>query len=68
MIGAALGLLLELPDSVFAALLGFFAGMFAYLGVGSLLPHAHRFGRDRMIVYAASAGGIMVAYAAATLG
>jgi ZIP family zinc transporter len=68
LIGAALGLMIDLPDGVFAGLLGFFAGMFAYLGVGSLLPHAHRFGRDRLIVYAASLGGIILAYAAATLG
>ncbi len=32
--GAALGLLIDLPDAVFAGLLGFFAGMFLYLGRG----------------------------------
>lgn len=66
--GAALGLLLDLPDTLFAVLLGFFAGMFAYLGAGSLLPHAHRFGRDRAIVAAAAAGGIGLAFTAAQLG
>jgi ZIP family zinc transporter len=67
-IGAALGLTLQLPDVVFAGMLGFFAGMFAYLGVGSLLPHAHRFGRDRLIVYAASVAGLALAFGAANLG
>lgn len=67
-VGAALGLLIDLPDAVFATLLGLFAGMFLYLGAGSLLPHAHRYGRDRAIVVAASAAGIALAFAAAHLG
>jgi ZIP family zinc transporter len=67
-IGAALGLLLDLPDPLFAGLLGFFAGMFAYLGLGSLLPHAHRFGRDRVLLYLAAAAGIGLALIAAQLG
>ncbi len=66
--GAALGLLIDLPNAVFAVLLGFFAGMFLYLGAGSLLPHAHRFGRDRAIVAAASVAGIALAFGAARLG
>ena len=67
-IGAALGLLLELPDAVFAILLGFFAGMFAYLGAGSLLPHAHRLGRDRVIVILAALLGLGLAFTASRLG
>ncbi len=67
-IGAALGLAIELPETVFAVMLGLFAGMFAYLGAGSLLPHAHRFGRDRAIVTAAAALGIGLAFAASQLG
>ncbi len=66
--GAALGLLLDLPDTLFAVLLGFFAGMFLYLGGGSLLPHAHRFGRDRAIVAAAAALGIALAFGVSRLG
>jgi zinc transporter ZupT len=66
--GAALGLLVETPDVVFAGLLALFAGMFLYLGAGSLLPHAHRFGRDRAIVYGAAATGVALAYVAAALG
>lgn len=65
--GAALGLLIVLPESAFAALLGFFAGMFLYLGAGSLLPHAHRFGRDRAIVVVASVAGIGLAFGATAL-
>lgn len=67
-IGAALGLLIDLPEAIFAVLLAFFAGTFLYLGAGSLLPHAHRFGRDRAIVVAASAVGVALAFGAARLG
>jgi ZIP family zinc transporter len=67
-IGAALGLLIDLPDAVFAVLLGFFAGMFAYLGAGSLLPHAHRLGRDRVIVILAALLGLGLAFTASRLG
>jgi zinc transporter ZupT len=66
--GAALGLLIDLPDAIFAVLLGFFAGMFLYLGAGSLLPHAHRFGRDRAIVAVAALAGIALAFSASQLG
>ena len=66
--GAALGLLIDLPDAVLAGLLGFFAGMFLYMGAGSLLPHAHRFGRDRVIVVAATVAGVGLAFGAAALG
>ena len=67
-IGAALGLIIDLPDTIFAVLLGFFAGMFVYLGAGSLLPHAHRLGRDRAIVLAAAVAGLALAITAAQLG
>jgi zinc transporter ZupT len=67
-IGAAIGLLTPLPNPVFAALLAFFAGMFLYFGAGSLLPEAHRSGRNRAIVVAASAAGIALAFTAASLG
>lgn len=66
--GAALGLFVGLPDGPLAALLAFFAGMFFYLGAGSLLPRAHRFGRDRAIVYVAALAGIGLAWAATQLG
>jgi zinc transporter ZupT len=55
--GAALGLLTDLPDAAVGALLAFFAGMFVYLGAGSLLPEAHRTGRDRETVWAAAVAG-----------
>lgn len=67
-LGAALGLLIPLPNAVFAALLAFFAGMFLYFGAGSLLPEAHRAGRNRAIVYAAAVAGLALAFIAASLG
>jgi zinc transporter, ZIP family len=63
--GAAIGLLTPLPDPVFAALLAFFAGMFLYFGAGSLLPQAHRSGRDRMVVIVATLVGVGLAWSAA---
>ena len=66
--GAALGLLIALPDAPLAVLLAFFAGMFLYLGGGSLLPQAHRFGRDRTIVYLAALVGLGLAFTASHLG
>jgi zinc transporter ZupT len=67
-IGAAVGLLTPLPDAAFAVLLAFFAGMFLYFGAGSLLPEAHRDGRNRSIVFAAAAAGLALAFIAASLG
>jgi zinc transporter ZupT len=67
-LGAAVGLLVPLPDPVFAALLAFFAGMFLYFGAGSLLPQAHRAGRNRTIVIAAAGAGVALAFTAASLG
>ena len=66
--GAALGLFLPLPEAAFAALLAFFAGMFLYLGAGSLLPEAHRARRNRAIVAIAALGGVALAWSAASLG
>ena len=66
-LGAAVGLLTPLPDAVFAGLLAFFAGMFLYFGAGSLLPQAHRTGRNRVLVVSAAAAGIALAYGAAVL-
>lgn len=65
--GATLGLLTPLPDPVFAGLLAFFAGMFLYLGAGSLLPQAHKDGRDRTLVTASMTFGIALAFTAAGL-
>lgn len=66
--GAAIGLLAPLPDGAFAALLGLFGGMFLYLGAGSLLPQAHRRGRDRGLVWAAASAGVALAFVAGRLG
>lgn len=66
--GAAVGLLVPLPDVAFAGLLAFFAGMFLYFGAGSLLPQAHRAGRNRSIVIAAAVAGLALAFIASRLG
>lgn len=66
--GAAVGLLTPLPDVLFAAILAFFAGMFLYFGAGSLLPQAHRAGRNRSIVVIAAIAGFALALSAASLG
>jgi zinc transporter ZupT len=67
-LGAAAGLLVPLPDAAFAALLAFFAGMFLYFGAGSLLPQAHRAGRNRAIVAVAALAGFGLALGASQLG
>ena len=67
-VGAALGLLIALPDAALGVLLAFFAGMFLYLGAGSLLVQAHRLGRDRVIVVLAALGGLGLAFGATHLG
>lgn len=59
--GAALGLFVDLPSFMLVGLLGFFGGAFLYLGAGSLIPEAHRSGRDwRIVALAASAGLALV--------
>jgi zinc transporter ZupT len=65
--GAGLGLLLGLPDAALGGVLGFFGGMFLFLGAGSLLPEAHRSGRDREVVWAAAGLGLALAFGAAQL-
>ena len=65
--GAAVGALVALPGSVLGILLGFFAGMFLYLGGLSLLPEAHRTVRDHRVVGAAAAAGIALALIPALL-
>ena len=67
-LGAALGLSISLPDPLLASLLAFFAGMFLYMGAGSLLPEAHRAGRDRSLVATAAVFGVVLALTAAQLG
>lgn len=65
--GAALGLLVALPETAMGTLLAVFAGMFVYLGAGSLLPRAHRFGRDRLIVWLAALSGVALVVASTHL-
>lgn len=65
--GAALGLLVVLPETALGGLLALFAGMFVYMGAGSLLPEAHRSGRDRTLVTLATAAGAGLAFGASLL-
>ncbi len=58
--GAALGLFITLPGALLAGLLGFFGGTFLYLGGGSLIPEAHRSGRDWRIVALAATAGVAI--------
>jgi ZIP family zinc transporter len=67
LVGAAAGLFVTLPDAALGALLGVFGGMFLFLGAGSLLPEAHRTGRDRGIVWLAAWLGVGLAFAASRL-
>jgi zinc transporter ZupT len=67
LVGAAVGLTLALPDAALGGLLAFFGGMFLFLGAGSLLPEAHRTGRDRNLVWAAAALGLLLAGVASRL-
>lgn len=66
--GAGLGLLVSLPQLVLGGLLALFAGMFVYMGAGSLLPEAHRSGRDRTLVALATVAGAGLALGASLLG
>ena len=49
---------LSLP--VFALMLGWFAGVFLYLGATSLLPTAHEVSRSRWLPLATLAGAAMI--------
>jgi zinc transporter ZupT len=58
--GALTALFVSLPDAALGALLSFFAGMFIYMGVGSLLPAAHRSARDAGVVALATGSGFLL--------
>ena len=59
--GAALALFLAVPGAVLGMALSLFAGMFLWLGAGSLLPAAHSSRRDTGLVVAATAAGLLLA-------
>ena len=54
---------LTLSPSVLALLLGFFAGVFLYLGASSLLPAAHETSRSRMLLVATAGGALFIFFA-----
>jgi ZIP family zinc transporter len=60
--GAGAALLIALPGVVLGGMLAFFAGMFVYLGAGSLLPAAHRTRRDTGLVVAATLVGFLLLF------
>lgn len=65
--GAAIGIFVVVPGPILGIALGVFAGMFLYLGAGSLLPAAHRDRRDTGLVVAATAAGLLLALAASVI-
>jgi zinc transporter ZupT len=62
-----IGLFVALPPLILGGLLAIFAGMFLYIGAGSLAPTAHSSGRDRRLVAATIAIGVALAFAASRL-
>ena len=67
-VGAMVALLANIPPVAVGVSLAFFAGMFVYLGAGSLLPAAHRTRRDGGLVIAATAAGFLLLLAVSRLG
>lgn len=65
--GAVLGLFVTLPSLPLGMVLALFAGMFIYIGAGSLLPQAHSTGRSRRLVATTTVVGVALAYGAALL-
>jgi zinc transporter, ZIP family len=59
-VGALTALIVSVPDAVLGGVLAFFAGMFVYLGAGSLLPAAHASSRDTSVVGLATASGFLL--------
>jgi zinc transporter ZupT len=49
-----------IPTSVLALTLGWFAGVFLYLGASSLLPAAHEFGHSRWLPLATMTGAAVI--------
>ena len=54
------GAILQVPDAVLGAMLGFFAGFFLYVGAAELLPEAHRRDRSRLVALATILGAVGV--------
>lgn len=48
------------PTSILALILGWFAGVFLYLGAGSLLPAAHSSGRSRWLPISTLGGAVFI--------
>jgi len=66
--GAALTLVLSLPDSVVALYLGFFAGFLLYLATGDILPEAHSQHPSRLTLLLTVAGVVFIGTAVALAG
>jgi zinc transporter, ZIP family len=58
--GVLVGSILQVPDDVLGAILGFFAGFFLYVGAAELLPEAHRRDHSRLVAVGTLAGAIGV--------
>ena len=58
--GVLVGAILQIPEAVLGAMLGFFAGFFLYVGATELLPEAHRRDRSRLVALATVLGAVGV--------
>jgi ZIP family zinc transporter len=58
--GLALQVLIPLPLSLLALVLGWFAGVFLYLGSSALMPAAHAASHSRWLPVATVAGVVLV--------
>jgi ZIP family zinc transporter len=65
--GALLALVVSVPDAALGAMLVFFAGMFVYMGAGSLLPAAHASAHDTRVVGLATAAGFLLLFGVSRL-
>ena len=63
-VGAMIGFLILLPfltDALLASLLGFVAGIMIYVSLDELLPMAHRYGHNHLVIAGVVAGMFIMA-------
>lgn len=60
LLGVVLQSFVTLAPAILALLLGWFAGVFLYLGASSLLPAAHESSSSRMLLVATLGGGLFI--------
>ena len=60
LVGLALQTVVPLPLSLLALLLGWFSGVFLYLGAAALIPAAHAASQSRWVPVATLSGATLV--------